>query len=159
MRNEGQHAIRLFQTLEHACGYWPERRARDLIIDPADPHLPGVYAQAMAMGFRRSGGHVYRPHCAGCRACVSVRIPVRDFQPNRAQRRCLARNADLEVRIVAAEQTDEQFALYHRYLTHRHALCAVKDLGRTRGMGLRISQQFGTDHGEPRPRPRPAHRG
>lgn len=120
MRNEGQHAIRLFQTLEHPCGYWPERRARDLIIDPADPQLPGVYAQAMAMGFRRSGGHVYRPHCAGCRACVSVRIPVRDFRPNRAQRRCLARNADLELRIVAARRTRENFALYRQYLDGRH---------------------------------------
>lgn len=115
-----QHAIRLFQTIEHACGYWPERVSRDLIIDPADPHLAGVYPQAMAMGFRRSGGHVYRPHCQGCRACISVRIPVARFQPNRAQRRCLARNDDLELRIVAPRRTTENFALYRRYLEARH---------------------------------------
>lgn len=115
-----QHAIRLFQTIEHACGYWPERVSRDLIIDPADPHLAGVYPQAMAMGFRRSGGHVYRPHCQGCRACISVRIPVARFEPNRAQRRCLARNGDLELRIVAPRRTTENFALYRRYLDSRH---------------------------------------
>lgn len=120
MRNEGQHAIRLFQTLEHACGYWPERPSRDLIIDPADPQLPAVYAQAMAMGFRRSGGHVYRPHCPGCRACISVRVPAAAFRPNRSQRRCLARNHDLELRIVAPRRTQENFSLYRRYLDGRH---------------------------------------
>lgn len=115
-----QHAIRLFQTIEHPCGYWPERLSRDLVIDPADPHLPSVYAQAMAMGFRRSGGHVYRPYCKGCRDCISVRIPVKQFQPNRAQRRCLARNADLELAIVPARRSRENFALYRRYLASRH---------------------------------------
>lgn len=121
MGNSGQHAIRLFQSLEHPCGYWKERLARDLIIDPTDPHLASVYPQALAMGFRRSGGHVYRPYCAGCRACVSVRIPVERFVPNRAQKRCLARNADVELRSAPPRRTDENFALYRRYLDTRHA--------------------------------------
>lgn len=116
-----QHAIRLFQTLEHACGYWPDRLSRDLIVDPADPQLPSVFAQALAMGFRRSGGHVYRPYCAGCRACISVRVPVAAFAPNRTQKRCLARNADLEVRLAPPRRTVENFALYRRYLDTRHA--------------------------------------
>ncbi|KFN49742.1 arginyltransferase [Arenimonas composti] len=115
-----QHAIRLFQTLEHACGYWPDRLSRDLIVDPADPQLPSLFAQALAMGFRRSGGHVYRPYCSGCRACISVRVPVARFAPNRTQRRCLARNADLGVRIAAPRRTAENFALYRRYLDARH---------------------------------------
>ncbi len=115
-----QHAIRLFQTVEHACGYWPDRVARDLIVDPADPHLPSVFARALSMGFRRSGGHVYRPYCGGCRACISVRIPVDRFQPSRSQRRCLARNADLQVDVVPARRTAENFALYRRYLDTRH---------------------------------------
>ncbi|MDY0022769.1 arginyltransferase [Arenimonas caeni] len=121
MGGNSQHSIRLFQSLEHACGYWPERLARDLIIDPTDPQLPAVYGQALAMGFRRSGGHVYRPYCAGCRACISVRIPADRFVPNRSQKRCLARNADLEMRIAPARRTDENFALYRRYLDTRHA--------------------------------------
>lgn len=115
-----QHAIRLFQTVEHACGYWPERLARDLIVDPTDPQLPSVFARALSMGFRRSGGHVYRPCCNGCRACVSVRIPVATFQPSRSQRRCMARNADLQVSVAPARRTAENFALYRRYLDARH---------------------------------------
>jgi len=49
-----------------------------------------------------------------------VRIPIADFEPDRSQRRCLARNAHVEARVVAAERTDEQLALYQRYLRARH---------------------------------------
>ena len=112
--------LRLFQTGEHPCGYWPQRQARDLVIDPHDTRLGQLYPQALSWGFRRSGDLVYRPHCANCRACVPVRIVVSAFTPDRSQRRCLARNADLECRVVPAQRTDEQFALYQRYLAHRH---------------------------------------
>lgn len=112
--------LRLFQTGGHACGYWPERSARDLVLDPRDPRLPDIYPQALDWGFRRSGDLVYRPHCAHCRACVAVRIPVAGFAPDRSQRRCLARNADIETRIAPARRTTEHFALYQRYLGARH---------------------------------------
>ena len=87
--------IRVFQTLEHPCGYYAERDARNLVIDPLARGLPQVYGTALEKGFRRSGGHVYRPHCANCRACIASRVPVAEFEPDRSQRRCLKRNADL----------------------------------------------------------------
>lgn len=121
--------LRLFQTGQHACGYWPERLARDLVLDPNDPRLGSIYPQALGWGFRRSGDLIYRPHCEQCRACVPVRIPVRAFVPDRSQRRCLARNADLVGRIVAAQRTDEQLALYQHYLRHRHPGGGMDDHG------------------------------
>ena len=72
-----------------------------------DPRLPGFYPQALEWGFRRSGDLVYRPHCPHCRACVAVRIPVAGFEPDRSQRRCLARNATLETRVAPARRTAE----------------------------------------------------
>jgi arginine-tRNA-protein transferase len=113
--------LRLFHTGEHACGYWPERVARDLVLDPRDPRLARWYPHALGWGFRRSGDIVYRPHCQGCRACVAVRIPVDRFKASRNQRRCLARNADLDMRICQPVRTEEQLALYRRYLAARHA--------------------------------------
>lgn len=113
--------LRLFQTGEHPCGYWPDRQARDLVLDPQDDRLGALYPMALGWGFRRSGDLVYRPHCAQCRACVPVRIPVARFSPDRSQRRCLARNADLECRALPAERNEEHFALYQRYLDRRHA--------------------------------------
>jgi arginine-tRNA-protein transferase len=121
--------LRLFQTGQHACGYWPERLARDLVLDPNDPRLGSIYPQALSWGFRRSGDLVYRPHCEQCRACVPVRIPVRAFVPDRSQRRCLKQNADLVGRIVAAQRTDEQLALYQQYLRHRHPDGGMDDHG------------------------------
>ncbi|MEO8160480.1 MAG: arginyltransferase [Arenimonas sp.] len=112
--------IRVYQTVEHACGYWPERQARDLVLDPVDPMLPGLYGPSLAMGFRRSGSHVYRPHCAGCQACTPVRIPVGRFASSRSQKRCLARNADLRVEARPARRSDECFDLYKRYVQTRH---------------------------------------
>ena len=121
--------LRLFHTGAHACGYWPERTARDLVLDPRDSRLPRFYPQALRWGFRRSGDIVYRPHCAGCQACVAVRIPVARFAPDRSQRRCLARNADLDCRLLPAERSEEQFALYRRYLGTRHANGGMDDHG------------------------------
>ncbi|MHB8448569.1 MAG: arginyltransferase [Rudaea sp.] len=112
--------VRLFQTLPHPCGYYAERTAQNLVIDPASPLLPQIYAVALSKGYRRAGGHVYRPHCTGCRACIPARVPVAEFAPDRGQRRCLARNRDLQLRIAAPACNDEYFNLYRRYLGARH---------------------------------------
>ena len=104
--------VRMFRTGTHACGYWADREARDLVLDPHDPRLPQLYPQALDWGFRRSGDIVYRPSCAGCQACVAVRVPVATFRPDRSQRRCLQRNADVDARIVAPVRTAEHLALY-----------------------------------------------
>ncbi|GAB1595421.1 arginyltransferase [Lysobacter claricitrinus] len=113
--------LRLFHTGLHDCGYWPDRQARDLVLDPRDPRLPDWYALALGWGFRRSGDIVYRPHCASCRACTPVRIPVAGFHRNRTQRKTLRRNADLVMRICPAERTEEHLDLYRAYLSTRHA--------------------------------------
>lgn len=120
-RADAAEPLRLFHTAEHACGYWPERQARDLVFDPGDPQLSARYPLALGWGFRRSGDLIYRPHCRQCHACTAVRIPAADFRTNRSQRRCLERNADLDVRVRPAERDDELFALYQRYLGARHA--------------------------------------
>ena len=121
--------LRLFHTGEHPCGYFPDRIARDLVLDPRDPRLATFYPTALSWGFRRSGDLVYRPHCEGCQACVAVRIPVATFAPDRSQRRCATRNAQVEARIVAAERTDEHLALYRRYLAARHRDGGMDDHG------------------------------
>lgn len=112
--------IAMFQSAPHPCGYWPERVARDVLLDPRDPALPALYAAALAQGFRRSGGHVYRPTCEHCHACIPVRLAVREFVPNRSQRRCARRNADLSIAVRPVRRSEEHFALYRRYLDTRH---------------------------------------
>ncbi len=112
--------VRLFQTLPHACGYFGDRTAQNIVIDPSAPQLPQIYDLAVQRGYRRAGGHVYHPQCVACRACVACRVPVARFTPDRSQRRCLARNRDLDVRIVPPVYSSEYFMLYQRYLRIRH---------------------------------------
>jgi arginine-tRNA-protein transferase len=113
--------VRLFQTLPHACGYFGDRTAQNLVIDPASPHLAQIYDAALLRGYRRAGGHVYHPHCRRCHACVPARVDVAAFAPDRSQRRCARRNADLELSIEPARYSEEYFDLYRRYLDGRHA--------------------------------------
>lgn len=123
------HDVRIFQTGEHVCGYWHDRPARDLVVEPNDPRLPLIYPRALELGFRRSGDLVYRPNCHGCRLCTAVRVPVAQFRPDRSQRRNRKRNADLIARVLPAERTDEQLALYQRYLGLRHPGGGMDDHG------------------------------
>jgi arginine-tRNA-protein transferase len=115
-----QDIVRLFQTLPHPCGYFGERTAQNVVIDPSAPQLPRLYDFAIQRGYRRAGGHVYQPQCGVCHACVACRVPVAVFQPNRSQQRCARRNGDLTIHIATARYTDEYFALYQRYLHARH---------------------------------------
>lgn len=112
--------LQMFLTTDYPCSYLPGRQARNLVADPAatDERL---YTRLAELGFRRSGDHVYRPHCRGCMACRSLRIPVDRFRPNRAQRRIWNRNQDLAVRVIDAEFKQEHFELFGRYLRIRHA--------------------------------------
>ena len=112
--------IKVFLTAEHTCGYWPERRAQDLVLDPADETLSNMYERTLAMGFRRSGGHVYRPHCKHCRECIPVRVLAEQFQPSKSQRRILKRTEDLDFRISSVSSSPSHFDLYRRYLMSRH---------------------------------------
>jgi arginine-tRNA-protein transferase len=112
--------VRLFQTLPHACGYFAERTAQNLVIDPAAPQLDQLYGPALERGFRRAGGHLYYPYCTSCRACTPCRIDVERFTPDRSQRRCLKRNEDLQVIESMAGYNAERHALYERYLRQRH---------------------------------------
>jgi leucyl-tRNA---protein transferase len=89
-------------------GFWAEEMPDDLYIDFMDA------------SFRRSGHVVYQPVCRGCRACVSIRVPVERFCPSKSQRRCWRRNQDLRVEIGRPVLTDEKFDLYRRYTRDWH---------------------------------------
>jgi arginine-tRNA-protein transferase len=109
-----------YLTPEHGCSYLPGRQAQTLFLDPRDTITPALYQVLTEQGFRRSGGHLYRPHCRHCQACIPVRIAVEDFRARRKQRRVLARNGDLEVHTEPAGFSRRYYDLYARYIYGRH---------------------------------------
>ncbi len=79
-----------------------------------------LYHAFMDLNFRRLGDVVYRPACASCRECRQLRVRVRDFRPDRAQKRCARRNADVSIETGIPEATPEKHEVYRRYLEERH---------------------------------------
>ena len=110
-----------FATPPHECNYLPGLEATTLFADPRFPKSTRLYTALSDCGFRRSGEHLYIPHCEGCSSCIPVRIPVREFRPSRNQKRNLRRNQDLSLSASPPEFNQEHYRLYQRYLASRHA--------------------------------------
>ncbi|RVU32918.1 arginyltransferase [Neptunomonas marina] len=112
--------LHFFATPEHDCSYIEGYKAKTLFVDPQSDVSDSAYSQLSDLGFRRSGKHIYRPHCDHCQACISVRIPLTHFKPSKSHRRIINKNKDLRIEIKAPYYSDELFKLYQRYINERH---------------------------------------
>ena len=113
--------FRFLVTPEHPCNYIEDKNATTLFVDPQGPINVTNYTHLTKIGFRRSGEHIYRPHCSSCNQCKLVRILVDEFNPGRNDRRRIRKNADLTVNWQDAEFSGEHFDLYKKYMQSRHA--------------------------------------
>jgi arginine-tRNA-protein transferase len=126
-----QHPVdapQFYLTAPAPCPYLPGRQERKVfthLIGQRAPQLNDVLTQG---GFRRSQNIAYRPACDGCRACVSVRIVVDDFEWTRGFRRVERRNADLVGATLNHTPTAEQYSLFRRYLDSRHGDGGMADM-------------------------------
>ncbi len=111
---------RFFVTSPSPCPYLPGRQERKIFTELTGQHAGELNDALGRIGFRRSQSVAYRPSCAGCTACVSVRVVADQFRPNATQRKLLRRYGDLEVTACKPWATGEQFELLHRYLKARH---------------------------------------
>lgn len=111
---------RFFVTTPAPCPYIPGRIERKVFTELSGDHATELNDALGRIGFRRSQGVAYRPSCAGCTACISVRVVAAEFRPNASQRKLLRRHDDLEITACKPWTTEEQFALLRRYLAARH---------------------------------------
>lgn len=111
---------RFFVTNPSPCPYLPGKSERKVFTELSGDNASELNDALGRIGFRRSQNVAYRPSCAGCTACVSVRVVAHEFQPNATQRKLLRRNEDLVVTACKPWSTDEQFELLQRYLKARH---------------------------------------
>ena len=113
--------LRFFRTTPAMrCPYLPHRLETKLVTELSGPDAISQHDTLTDAGFRRSHHFVYKPLCDGCRACVSVRVLVNEFQPGRTMRRVLARNSDLSGAPAAPQATSEQYSLFRGYVDSRH---------------------------------------
>jgi len=121
LTNQQQDPPQFFMTAPNTCGYLPDKVERKVFT-----HLVGMRAAALndlltQAGFRRSQTIAYRPACDQCNACVSVRVPVDEFEPSRNMRRVLEANSDLVGLTIPNKATSEQYSLFRSYLGDRHS--------------------------------------
>ena len=102
-----------------------ERKVFTHLVGQRAPEMNDILTQG---GFRRSQNIAYRPACEGCRACVSVRIIVDQFEPTKSMKRVLAANTDLTSKEYPAEPSTEQFSLFRQYLDSRHQQGGMSDM-------------------------------
>jgi arginine-tRNA-protein transferase len=120
--------MKFYITSPQPCPYLPERTERKVFANLAVDGAVKLHDSLTRSGFRRSQSIAYRPACAGCQACKSVRIDVANFVVSARRRRILAANTDL-VRIPREPSaTREQYRLLKKYLENRHPEGGMTDM-------------------------------
>lgn len=101
-----------------ACSYLPDREAvleSRVMVDVT----PSELEHLLARGWRRFGPHYFRPVCAGCTECVSLRVVVDEFRPSRRHRRVLSAARHVRERWSTPVLDEERLGLYRRWHAER----------------------------------------
>lgn len=108
---------RLIQRIvepERPCSYLEDRAASlelRVLVDVTPQELEAL----LERGWRRFGPVYFRPACASCFECVTLRIPCASFAPSKSQRRA-TKNARHLRRVVGTPVVDgERLDLYRRW--------------------------------------------
>jgi arginine-tRNA-protein transferase len=128
MRHTLPIAPQFYVTAPQPCPYLEGRMERKLFTALQGDQAQRLNDALSKQGFRRSQNVLYRPSCAECTGCMSARIRVADFVPNRTQRRILKATQELRRNATSPWATEAQFALFRRYLDARHADGGMADM-------------------------------
>jgi arginine-tRNA-protein transferase len=110
--------LNVFRERPRPCGYL-EATTASLV------HKALLYVSAEEMdallerGWRRFGADYFRPACAPCRECVSLRLPVSGFAPSRQQRRVQRKGASLVTAVGPVVVDAQRVALHARWHAER----------------------------------------
>ncbi|CAI86794.1 putative aminoacyl-tRNA-protein transferase [Pseudoalteromonas translucida] len=90
-----------------------------VILDPSC-YSSDKFESLLALGFRRSGNQIYRPHCPTCSACSSVRVLAQEFIETKSHKRKLNKaKTRFEVK-YSNQERPQYYALYSKYISLRH---------------------------------------
>ena len=80
---------------------------------------PQELERLLERGWRRFGPVYFRPVCAACAECISVRVPVETFTASENLKRVAKRAAQVRVVVGAPEVDDARLDLYRRWHASR----------------------------------------
>ncbi len=128
MTDQSVQFPRFYVTAPAECPYIEGLEERKVFTELKGDDASALNEALGRVGFRRSQTIVYRPACEGCAACISVRIPVTIFSPNRSMRKINNRNKDLVSAVMPPKATKEQYELLASYLDQRHPGGSMSDM-------------------------------
>ncbi len=128
MRHSLPNTPQFYVTAPQTCPYLEGRVERKLFTALQGDSANTLNDSLSRQGFRRSQNVLYRPSCNECSACLSARIPVREFRPSKSQKRVLRRNRSISREASSPWASEEQYALFRRYLDSRHADGGMADM-------------------------------
>lgn len=115
---EGVRLLHRVVERPHACVYLPDESASldiRLMVDVTPEELDAM----LVRGWRRFGPSYFRPTCARCFECVTLRIPTDTFAPTRSQRRAEKEASGLS-RVFGPPKVDHaRLDLYARWHASR----------------------------------------
>jgi len=106
-------------TAAFPCSYLADKEEQLIMLLDPEQNAKVHYASLMAIGFRRSGEQVYRPHCSGCDGCESLRINSNDFRLSRSQKRLINKNKHFTT-VTSNVVSEAYYPLYERYINQVH---------------------------------------
>ena len=106
--------LEAFVEADRKCVYLPVSRARQDVRVMIDV-LPDEYEALLVRGYRRFGPVYFRPACAACAECVSLRIPTSKFAPSKSQRRAAKACSGLRIEVTPPRVDEERLALFARW--------------------------------------------
>lgn len=112
--------LEFYLTTDHSCPYLDDQQSKTLFMSPEIKANDRLYGKLIEHGFRRSGDHIYRPHCDNCKACVSLRIRCDKFKPSKQQRRCAKNGIRFSQQTQAACFDQQHYELFEKYINTRH---------------------------------------
>jgi arginine-tRNA-protein transferase len=128
-----------YETPPGPCGYLPGQTWR-FLHELVATLTPAEYEERLRQGWRRFGHLLFRPTCADCTACRSLRVDVSRFRPNRSQRRNIKLNGGVvELSIGRPTVSLVTLDLYDRYHAYQTAAKGWPDHGPKDGSNFRES--------------------
>jgi arginine-tRNA-protein transferase len=100
------------------CSYLADRQSVSetrVMLDVTPAEMDNL----LVHGWRRFGPTYFRPRCATCQECVSLRIPVETFEPSKSQRRAWKKSRGIRVEVGVPKVDGARMELYHAWHAQR----------------------------------------
>src|SRR5579883_3123825 len=114
------HLLERVVEKPHSCAYLPAERASlelRVMLDVGGDEMDRL----LERGWRRFGPVYFRPACAACSECVSLRIVAARFGASKSQRRAARACAGLKREVGRPRVDAERLALYAKWHASREA--------------------------------------